>query len=286
MLQKMIVFGWVCLTITLHSQTIIDTSHVFSRCYDDRKMQHFLESINVMSDSSFAGICGDINNCMDVMDSVGIIENPCYNIVYRTLHYSDISSLSKREFMILKKLRSDCFEYQEDVDYGYDICEDSIYTKLKLKQQSEQLNSNEVFYLERLKEECVEYLDDIDDDWLPNPEGLATVNYEGSKVNKAFTTTGPMLFIPGVILPVIGSVVLTNVEYSDPGSWVGEFFVRTICGWVFLGLGIGCDCAGITLSTIGAIKKKKANDFLKIKEEYQQFKKKNAVLSLNLDIDF
>jgi hypothetical protein len=66
---------------------------------------------------------------------------------------------------------------------------------------------------------------------------------------------GGLLGIPGLVLTTFGAITLQNNQYSPNGGLddIGVAFTRFL-GWIELGLGIACDCASITLLSIGASK--------------------------------
>lgn len=258
---------------------------IFPRCYDDRFLLQIMDSINTMNDDSYAGIHRHITDCIQIMDSIGIIENPCENMAYKTLHRSVLTSLSNRELDLLKRLRSNCFLFQEEYDWGYNFCSDSVYTSLMYKQQTGEFNFRQANYLEQLRNECHEFENDNDNSWLPGSSGSSKVIFEEPHSYKAFQTIGGLLLLPGFILPIASGVILNNVEPQLENLYIGGSFVRFL-GWIALGAGIGCDCASIALLSISGVKKKENIEFQRIKEEYHQYKKKTADFSINLTVDF
>ncbi len=226
------------------------------------------------------------------MEDIGIMQNPCHDLTYNLYHNSPISTLSQREFLILQKLRENCVDFQEDIEWGINVCKDSVYISL-LNTPNNKLTTQESLYLAQLKDDCEELKDDLDDDYagywpseyaMLNDTTLALYDPPGSA--KTLQTIGGVLFVPGVVGPIVGSVLLSNNQYtSDPFEF--DVGIKRLIGWVLLGVGIACDCAGTTLLSVGYIKQNKNKSFEKLRDEYEKSRKNRLKeISFNLTFDF
>ncbi len=264
----------------------------FPPCYNDEYLERDITGINNMSDSAFTMLLYNIDGCADEMNEIGIIRNPCHNHVYKRLHTAHLDSLSKREFQVLQKLRKHCFEFQDDVEWSYNLCEDPVYKKLQAKPGGT-LSFKEALYIEQLRKDCEELKDDLDDDYDDHwPTRYAMhndtllVEYDPPGTAKPFLTAGGILIIPGIALPITGGVLLANNQYSsDP--WEVDIAFKRLFGWIFLGVGIACDCAGITLLSFGSIKQNKVDEFNKLKNDYEEYRQRNMKeVSINFNFEF
>jgi len=264
----------------------------FSYCYDDSLLLWKMERIQAMSDAEFVKLLSFIDTCWVEMKRVGILVNPGRNRVYRKLHLSVIDSISGREFQVLQKLRGLYFDFQETVEWDVNLCEDSVYRVLQ--QKSDQgLSNAQMLYLQQLHGECREVRDDLGDEYRRHwVTGQAMVSdkifeyYDPPGSGKVFLTIGGVLFIPGIILPIVGGTLVGDdggegvVEEIEEGF--GEFFGR-----LFLGIGIACDIAGLSLISIGVVKNQNADKYEKLKNEYELYKQKQAEgASINFNFTF
>lgn len=265
------------------------TTYDFSRCYNEKPLLTLMDSIDSISDSAFIDIQAYLENCRNEMDSLGIIDNPCDDKAYQLLHLSDIAQLSGKKFKLLQQLHTYCFEFQDDVEWDYNLCADSVFKKLKNKHRISTLSRNERTYLRQLRKECKELRDDLDDEYIShwrigNTEPRLAL-YDESHSYKTFTTIGSILLVPGIILPIAGAVTIVAAEPDLENLFVLGALGQVV-GWFIVGVGVGCDCAAISLLSIGAVKYKKAEKFQQLKDEYQKYKQQTSGLSLYINIDF
>ena len=265
-------------------------------CYDDLFLYNKMKNLDAMSDSAFQHIVSLIDDCTDEMEDIGIIKNPCHNRMYTMLHNSPLDSFSEREFLILQKLREECIDFQEDLGWGINCCKDHVYLSLREKPRST-LSTKELHYLEQLEDDCEELKEDLEAGYSrlwPSDSAILndtlSVYYDSPGTGKKFLVIGGLLLVPGLVMPIAGSSILSKYSYtSDPWDWGHDIDVasKRLDGWFLLIAGIACDCAGISLLSVGALKQEKYRKFEALKNEYENLrKKKRGDISINLNFKF
>lgn len=269
------------------------TLNAFSRYYNDALLFQEVLNIETMSEIDFNRLLLFIDTCWIEMKRIGILVNPCMNRVYTRLHSSAVDSITPRELKVLQMFREQYFEFQEAVDWDVNLCTDSVYKALQEKPEN-QLNGMQKRYLDQLHRQCnemwrrlgIEYRSH----WINENAMYKDKIFEHYdppfSAGKIFLTIGGVLLIPGVILPIVGGVLVGDdggegvVEEVEEGF--GELFGR-----LFLGLGIACDGAGLTLLTIGFVKKQGTDKYEKLKDEYEKYRQKRTNgISINFTARF
>ncbi len=272
-------------------KTISSPIQIFSTCYNDQAQLGLLDSINTISDSSFNAILVQLGKCRETMREIGIIDNPCDDALYEKLHFSEISQLSEREFMILHQLRRFCFEFQEACQWYFNFCSDSVFNSLLQKQSLTTLSTNETKYLHQLNGDCLKVHkslgNNFDQHWKHREKLLpqVTIFEDEPSPSKGMQIAGGALLIPGMILPIAGGIMHAKSK-PNPDDFIYFSAVDRFIAKLMFALGIACDCAGLTLISLGVAKQKKFEDYHKIKKEYLKYKQISPDISLHLNLDF
>ena len=148
------------------------------------------------------------------------------------LHNSPLDSFSEREFLILQKLREECIDFQEDLGWGINCCKDPVYLSLREKPRST-LSTKELHYLEQLEDDCEELKEDLEAGYSrlwPSDSAILndtlSVYYDSPGTGKKFLVIGGLLLVPGLVMPIAGSSILSIVILQIPG--IGDMTLMSL----------------------------------------------------------
>lgn len=264
----------------------------FSLCYNKFNVAFERNNIESLSFLEYSNLIHQLDDYMEQRYESGIIPNPAYSPIFQRLHNGDLNALTKREFTILIQLQKHNHDFQEEIDWNENICADPVLNRL-YSIPEKQLSERELYYRNVMTTYCHNIQEDLDEDYnsyLNNYNSQYNKNipviYDPPTNPKNFLLPGGLLMIPGLICPIAGGTILANNQYtSDP--WEVDVAFNRLAGWIVLAVGIACDCAGLTLVTIGSKKKITYDKFHIEKDKYEtMYKQAFEEFSVNVNVDF
>jgi hypothetical protein len=167
-----------------------------------------------------------IVQCYECRDGLGISINPCGNPLLSALRRADIYELDKTNFDVLMDLQKRCYEFQEEIDYSANICEDPYFKRNSYSENTRR--SNDLSEISR--DACDEYLDDLEDNdnnlkqrslqWndYENDIRKPEIYYDEPGSGKGFITGGVSLLIGGIGLCFADAALIRYLYVDQAGK--------------------------------------------------------------------